>query len=199
MDVVANKRQHPSQIQQNIFQIALELFRTAGYEATTIQDICEKADVSVGAFYYYYKSKEDILNDSYRECDHLLDEKYGHVVFDDPITGILEILSSMSQSIQEQGFRVPAQFYKNQIIATDRFILRQDRSHYRLIYRLVEQALACGQLNTDDSPQTIVDTIMRVARGVLYDWCLHDGAYDPAYQIRADIQIVLRYFQRKDI
>ncbi len=42
-------------------QTALELFYEKGYENTTIQDIIDHLDVSKGAFYHYFKSKEDVI------------------------------------------------------------------------------------------------------------------------------------------
>lgn len=40
---------------------ALELFLSAGYEKTTVQDIVRKVNVAQGTFYYYFPSKEAIL------------------------------------------------------------------------------------------------------------------------------------------
>lgn len=196
MEKVANRRGHAAQTQGDIFCVALELFRTAGYELTTIQDICEKANVSVGAFYYYYKSKEDVLNDSYRQIDHALNEKYAHVRFDDPVRGIADILCSMAGCMQEQGFRIPAQICKNQITAADRFILDPNREYCMLVRRLVAQGCACGLFSPDYPEQMIVDTILRVVRGILYDWCLHEGTYDLVRQVQADTQIILRHFEQ---
>ncbi|SET35103.1 transcriptional regulator, TetR family [Natronincola peptidivorans] len=42
-------------------QTALELFYQKGYEHTKITDICEKMDVTKGAFYHYFDSKEDVI------------------------------------------------------------------------------------------------------------------------------------------
>ncbi|ADU25756.1 TetR/AcrR family transcriptional regulator [Ethanoligenens harbinense] len=196
MNKVTNRRGHAAQTQQDIFRVALELFRTTGYELTTIQDICEKANVSVGAFYYYYKSKEDVLNDSYRQIDYTLNEKYAHVQFEDPVCGITEILCSLAGYVQEQGFRIPAQIYKKQITATDRFMLDPNREYCILVSRLVAQACAGGRFSADYSEQTVTETILRMMRGILYDWCLHDGSYDLVQQARADMRIILHHFEQ---
>ena len=42
-------------------QAALELFETVGFGATTVQEIVERAGVTKGAFYHWYRSKEHIL------------------------------------------------------------------------------------------------------------------------------------------
>lgn len=41
--------------------VALELFYEKGYEKTTINDIINRMGVSKGAFYHYFKSKEDVI------------------------------------------------------------------------------------------------------------------------------------------
>ncbi|MDF2875566.1 MAG: mycofactocin system transcriptional regulator [Sporomusa sp.] len=40
---------------------ALELFLSAGYEKTTVQDIVKRVNVAQGTFYYYFPSKEALL------------------------------------------------------------------------------------------------------------------------------------------
>jgi len=47
---------------ENIEKIALELFALKGYHATSISQIAEKAQISKGLLYNYYKSKEHLLN-----------------------------------------------------------------------------------------------------------------------------------------
>ncbi len=45
-----------------LINAAEELFIKDGYEPTAISDIVKKVGVAQGTFYYYFKSKEDILN-----------------------------------------------------------------------------------------------------------------------------------------
>ena len=51
-----------------IFQAALDLFRSHGYQATTMRAIAERAGVSLGSSYHYFPSKE-----------HLILMLYGHL------------------------------------------------------------------------------------------------------------------------
>ena len=46
---------------QRIAEAGLKLFVTNGYEATTLETIAEAAGISRRTFFYYFKSKEDIL------------------------------------------------------------------------------------------------------------------------------------------
>ena len=47
---------------ENIEKIALKLFAIKGYHATSISQIAEKAGISKGLLYNYYKSKEHLLD-----------------------------------------------------------------------------------------------------------------------------------------
>ena len=44
-----------------ILHTALELFSKNGYDATGVAEICKKAKVSKGAFYYHFPSKQDLF------------------------------------------------------------------------------------------------------------------------------------------
>ena len=50
---------------RQILDTALELFRERGFEETTIRDIAARAGLSLGAAYYYFKSKEAIVGAYY--------------------------------------------------------------------------------------------------------------------------------------
>ena len=52
---------------QKIVDAALELFREQGYEATTMRMVAEHAGVSLGNAYYYFKSKDLLLQAFYHE------------------------------------------------------------------------------------------------------------------------------------
>lgn len=52
----------PEERKNEILSAAEELFAEKGYENTAVSDIVKKVGVAQGLFYYYYKSKEEILN-----------------------------------------------------------------------------------------------------------------------------------------
>ena len=69
-----------SRTRARIVDAALELFLTNGYERTTMRAIAESAGVSLGNAYYYFRSKEELIQAFYRRtheehlavCDQLL-------------------------------------------------------------------------------------------------------------------------------
>lgn len=57
------RNKHPEVTVNRILDASLKLFLEKGYEQTTIQDIInELGDLSKGAIYHHFKSKEDIID-----------------------------------------------------------------------------------------------------------------------------------------
>lgn len=54
-------RQDPQGRRADILQAATRLFATKGYHAATLQDIADELALTRPAFYYYFKSKQQIL------------------------------------------------------------------------------------------------------------------------------------------
>lgn len=47
---------------KRIFEAGIQLFGEKGLYATTVEEITVASGVSVGSFYYHFKSKEDLLS-----------------------------------------------------------------------------------------------------------------------------------------
>lgn len=55
---------------QRLFDVAMDLFRKQGIDNTSVQQICDHADVAKGTFFNYYPTKEHLLlkcHDQFKE------------------------------------------------------------------------------------------------------------------------------------
>ena len=52
---------HKQRTGQRILNAASSLFRSRGYDATGIDAVMASADLTAGAFYAHFRSKEDLL------------------------------------------------------------------------------------------------------------------------------------------
>jgi len=57
----SRRERKKEETRRRIFEAAMELFREKGYEATTVDEITEKADVGRGTFFNYFPKKESLL------------------------------------------------------------------------------------------------------------------------------------------
>lgn len=67
------------QTREKIVEAALRLFRSYGYDETTMREVAREAGVSLGNAYYYFRSKEHLLHAYY----HVMHES--HVEVAEPI------------------------------------------------------------------------------------------------------------------
>jgi AcrR family transcriptional regulator len=59
--IVPRVIKHPEIRREELLDISARLFAERGYERTTVEDVIRQAGLSKGAFYYYYPSKEALL------------------------------------------------------------------------------------------------------------------------------------------
>lgn len=55
------KTSKASQTKSRLLELALEKFNEQGFDHTSMRDLAAAADLSLGAFYYHFKSKEDVV------------------------------------------------------------------------------------------------------------------------------------------
>src|SRR3954452_25553207 len=53
----------PEANRQALLDAAIELFGTAGFDATSVQSIVERARVTKGGFYHHFESKQALLHE----------------------------------------------------------------------------------------------------------------------------------------
>jgi AcrR family transcriptional regulator len=92
----------PSERLNEILDVAEDLFAKKGYENTTINDILEVLQVSKGALYHYFKSKEEVM---YAVINRIVDniaERANHIV-ENQTLGAQEKMQLMLIAINNQG------------------------------------------------------------------------------------------------
>lgn len=53
--------EHGLERKQQLVDAAADLFATSGYSATRVEDICRRAGVAKGLFYWYFPTKQDLF------------------------------------------------------------------------------------------------------------------------------------------
>lgn len=68
-------------VRNTILSVSRELFMIQGYKATTIRQITEKAGITIGSLYHFFRDKEDIFLlaalDEFQEFMHVTDRIVG--------------------------------------------------------------------------------------------------------------------------
>ena len=77
-----------SKTKKAIYQAFLQVLNDKGYDATTVQDIIDLADVGRSTFYCHYESKELLLDELCRYLFHHLFEREEHLTTEDYLAHI---------------------------------------------------------------------------------------------------------------
>ena len=59
-------RKYENSTKRKIREVALKLIDEKGYENVTLKEICKISGINKHTFYYYFKSKDDLLNEYYK-------------------------------------------------------------------------------------------------------------------------------------
>jgi AcrR family transcriptional regulator len=81
---------------EEILEIAQRLFMEKGYEATSIEAIIESAKISKGAFYYYFESKEDLVDNLINPMSDQIAGELARIVADQNL-GVFEKLRKANE------------------------------------------------------------------------------------------------------
>jgi len=63
MESHAAPRPLRSESRQKLLDAAISLVREKGYAATTVDQVCERAGLTKGAFFHYFESKDALAAD----------------------------------------------------------------------------------------------------------------------------------------
>jgi AcrR family transcriptional regulator len=121
---------------QRIAEVGIELFLAKGYEATTLDEIAAAAGISRRTFFYYFKSKEDIL------LAHL--EGYADALR----AAVLKNASAGApfDVVRSALLELSARFQSDRTIATARLVkesksLRRKQGNYLQLEEVLHEAL----------------------------------------------------------
>lgn len=96
------RKQNPM-TRSNLLDAALSVIRTKGYAATTVDDICNKASLSKGAFFHHFSSKEDLAVAAANYWSEMTGTFFAEATYhapEDPLERVLAYVELRKQLIQ---------------------------------------------------------------------------------------------------
>ena len=185
-------------VKNKIVSAAWQLFHDKGYNHTTVDDIIELSGTSKGSFYYYFNTKDELLNtlsvildDYYEELEGKMNP--GMNSFVKLLFLNVEVHSMMEEKI---SIDLLASLYSTQLVTQgNSYLLDQNRKYYRLIHKIVEEGQKRGQIRDDKPIGEIVKYYSMCERALISDWCMNKGSYSLAQYSRECMPIMLEYFK----
>lgn len=137
-----------------------EVLQEKDFDKLTVKDICDRANIAVGTFYKYYRSKEDIFSDRYLQMDDYFTTSVRPALTS---RSVRENLLRFAQVYLSYGrsLSVARQILKARLNGTDQAAMTRERP----MYAILDELFAKGQ----DSAKVRRDLSSPGALGYVHD------------------------------
>ncbi len=169
-----------------IYRCGVQLINQYGYEHITVAQIAKKSGVSIGTFYHHFQSKFDLMVEIYR---------LGDVFFSERVPALLAQTNSLPAQVVDY-FCLYAQLslqngidmVRSLYVPTNQMFITHGRAMQGMLTELLQTGQQRGEFSATLPAQQITEKLFVVARGVIFDWCLHNGETDLLAEMRDIMQ-----------
>ncbi len=184
---ITSRQKQALETKRKIYKTAIVLMEKKGFNNVTIKEISKASGVSVGAFYHYFNSKNDIYFEIYRKGDEYFQKVVSKSLKEeDSLNRILEYFEFYARYNLITGLETTKLLYNTQ----NKWFIKKGRYMQLLLQEIITEGQNKNELRNEMSSEEITDYLFISARGVVYDWCLNEGKYDLAHKIKNHIKLI---------
>lgn len=188
---LTSRQKQAIKTRNEIYKTAIILMEKYGFNNITIEDICKKAGVSVGTYYHYFKSKNDIFFEIYKRSDDYFEQVVAQNLNEDNAKDqIMLYFHYYAKYNIISGFDIIKLLYNS----NNKFFIEKGRYMQNLLNKIVDEGQKKSEITTEYSAEYIVEFLFISSRGLVYDWCLHDGDYDIEEKMADYIEKLIKVF-----
>lgn len=188
---LTSRQKQAIESKKRLMKAAVELFNQYGYQETTVQEICERAGLSVGVFYHYFPSKQDalhaVLGEKTEELMHFIDTES---VSRSHIEAILEVFGFICRQ-QTEG---PFDWVCNTFAPTQGRRVERDARLLEFVCKIIQSGQETGEFTNELPYQVIAADLLNSARGFVFYWCEEGGTFDVTTEQQAYLRRILRAY-----
>lgn len=198
MKELTSRQKQAIETKLRISKAAIKLLKNTSYDLIKVTDICKEANVSVGTFYHYFKSKDMMIISSYQSIDSLILEDYEKKTFDSYIDAIIALNNSEATIVASLGYTFTTNSYIQILMDESQYTISPNRLVHLKLIELLNLALNENEIIHTDIYE-LSEYINRTARGNIFDWCLKRGTTNLVEVWTSDIEkIMFSYKTQKD-
>lgn len=155
-----------------------ELIKEKGYREVSVQDICQRADVSRSSFYSVFSGKDDVLLQMIRSLKEDSERILAHfVTARNDLERIWRLYDTYLNVALEFGPDIMASFLSVDTQSNIGF-LQQFYLYNEWFISLVKSCQRQGIIRNTASADELVDAAVYSAFGTVLEWCRKKGGFD---------------------
>jgi len=168
------------EVREKILTAAFDLFLRKGVAATTIEEICERADIANRTFFNHFATRQDMIRAlAERRLVNLHDVVFDRGdqpvparlagVFDDIATALVGSGDTYRELIGE-------------MLATSGYGIQRGFNLHDTFVELVKEGVSRGEVSARHDPETLADIVVGALSGGIVNWTV-----DRTYSLEANL------------
>ena len=175
MAKITNRSKQAEKTKNKIYKNGVKLIIKRGYDNITVEQISKAAGVSVGTYYYYFKSKFELIREIYKKGDeYFLQEVAGKLKSSTCKEQIIEFFDRYATFNINNGIAMVKNLYNSD----NKMFITDGRAMQKILLDIIEYWIQNESFIEDLFSIEICRILFIAARGVIYNWCLYDGTLD---------------------
>ena len=183
-----------NETKKRIRSTALRLFEEKSFEEVTINEICRESGITKHTFYYYFKSKDDLLDKFYKMPCGLSMEEFGMIFsMDSYVEQLWMINKKPIDFVQEKGLEIVKQIMiKN--LSNDQGTFAIDTSEIKdmikLMVSIIDKGKQSGQIKSQIDSKDLVRMFHQFFHSTMFVWATRNGDFDFENYLRYHFEVL---------
>jgi AcrR family transcriptional regulator len=160
------------EVREKILAAAFELFLSEGVATTTIEEICERADVANRTFFNHFATRQDMVRAlAQRRLDNLHDVVFARGAQPIP-ERIIGVFDDIAAALLGSG-----ETYREligEMLATSGYGIQRGFNLHDTFVELVKEGVARGEVSARHDAETLADIIVGALSGGILNWTVEE-------------------------
>ena len=168
---------------ENIIKTAIRLAAKKGIDGFTVRDICSAVNISIGNFYHYFRSKDDVLLHTRQVYDKRILSKIKKIENNDIVQLIITIYEARASFVLERPIEESNVLY----ILNLKNASNNNRHEYIVdayILDILRRAKENSKIKSSLTAEEILSMLNTIYHGCCYEYIANNGNYDLLMHLR---------------
>lgn len=166
---------------KRIREVALQLFNEKNFETVTLNEICAASGVNKHTFYYYFKSKDELLKDYYEIPNKVTPYDLTTILTADSYVEQLWLLNkNFLDFVDNSGVSIIKQLIiKNLRDDVGTFKISEEKKEMiKVECEILRKGQEAGEFLNKAEPQALVILLKQITHSMAVTWTLSNGTFD---------------------
>lgn len=179
-----------------IRETAIKLFENKSFEEVTITDICKESGITKHTFYYYFKSKDDLLDQFYKMPTRLTEEEITSILTtDNCVEQYWMLIKKFVDFANDKGIEIFKQVMIKNLTkdqGTFQFDTEEKIKVIKLEAGIIKKGQSLGQFESKIPPEELGILFHQIIPSSMFIWVTKNGEIDIENLIRYQYEVLFQ-------